>query len=126
MYFETPNLSSNRSWRGMGNVNYSRWDLFRRNYHVGKVGQLQILIIDDTRIRHSRTAVDAYAGAWAWNYFFITWYPEHYTAYLRHLAVKPLLVMDNQQTRLSDFQEHFGSDFATLEADFERRMSRIK
>src|SRR5690606_3637057 len=68
MYCETPDLSSRSSWSGFGNVNYARWDLYRKNANDGKVGTLRSLIIDDDRFRNPRTAVDAYAEAWAWNY----------------------------------------------------------
>jgi len=126
VYFETPDLSSKRSWAGIGKVNYMRWNLFRQNYRTGKVGRLKTLIIDDTRIRHPRTAVDAYAEAWAWNYFLITWHPKEYTAYLKMIAAKPLLIYDDRQTRLADFQRHFGDDLRALEDEFSRRMSRLK
>lgn len=126
VYFETPDLSSKRSWSGIGKINYARWNLFRQNYRTGKVGRLKTLIIDDTRIRHPRTAVDAYAEAWAWNYFLITWHPKEYTAYLKMIAAKPLLIYDDRQTRLADFQRHFGDDLGALEDEFSRRMSRLK
>jgi len=125
VYFETPDLSSNRSWSGMGKVNYSRWDLFRKNVNRGRAGSLKSLIADDSRIRSPRTAVDAYAEAWAWNYFLITWHPDEYVAYLKMLAAKPLLVQDDMGTRLSNFRKHFGDDFGALEEEFYRRMSRI-
>ncbi len=126
VYFETPDLSSSRSWRGVGNVNYSRWDRFRANVHSGRVGTLQSLIKDDHRIRNPSTAVDAYAEAWAWNYFLIRWRPEQYTSYLKMLAAKPRLTIDKPSTRLSDFKQHFGNDLDALKDDFYRRMTRVK
>lgn len=125
VFFETPDLSSNRSWTGIGKVNYSRWDLFRQNVNNGKAGDLRSLIANDERIAGSRTAVDAYAEAWAWTYFLIKWHPEEYVAYLKTLGNKPQLSMDEPQTRLADFQKHFGNDFEALRDEFIRRMSRI-
>ena len=126
MYFETPDLSSNRSWSGIGNVNYARWDLFCENYANGKVGDLKSLIIDDSRIRNPRTAVDVYAESWAWTYFLIKWHPQEYVAYLKTLAAKPLLRMDDREKRLAEFQAHFGADLGDLQDEFGRRMSRLK
>lgn len=125
MYFETPDLSSNRSWSGIGNVNYSRWDLFRRNVNAGKERGIESLIATDKRIKEPRTAVDAYAASWAWTYFLMKWHPKEYAAYLKTLAAKPLLQMDDPATRLADFRKHFGADLHALEEDFFRRMSRV-
>ncbi len=124
MYFETPDLSSNRSWRGIGLVNYARWDLFVQNDRSGKNGTLKELVATDDRFRNGRTAVDAYAEAWAWNYFLIKWRGDQYVDYLQALSEKPLLRYDTPAQRLADFREHFG-DPAALEEEFVRRMRRI-
>ncbi|MCG8450241.1 MAG: DUF1570 domain-containing protein [Pirellulales bacterium] len=126
MFFETPDLASNRSWRGTGKVNYHRWNLFRDNYAAGKVGSLKSLIVDDSRIRNPRTTLNVYAESWAWTYFLIKWRPKQFAAYLKMLADKPLLKPDDRETRLRDFQSHFGENLAELEDEFYRRMSRIK
>jgi len=126
VYFETPNLSSNRLWSGTDKVNYARWNLFRQNAQSGKAASLKTLIADDNRLRHPSTAVDGYAEAWAWNYFLIKWHKQEYANYLTAIAAKPLLVQDDRKTRLADFQAHFGEDLGKLEAEFIRRMSKIK
>jgi hypothetical protein len=126
MFCETPDLFSNRSWSGIGRVNYDRWDLYRDNANEDKVLPLESLIVDDSRFRNSRTAVDAYAEAWAWTYFLATWHTDEFVAYMKHLANKPLLTSDDKKTRRTDFTKHFGSDFAKLEDEFYRRMSRIE
>jgi len=126
MFCETPDLFSNRSWSGIGKVNYERWDLYRNNANADRVDSLRSLIVDDSRFRNSRTAVDAYAEAWAWTYFLITWHTDEYVAYLNDIADKPLLTPAHKQARLADFTKHFGSDFAKLEDEFYRRMSRIE
>ena len=125
MLFETLSLSSSRSRTGIDKVNYSRWNLFRKNMNQGKEKKLEAMLANDNRIRNSRTAVDAYAASWAWTYFLIKWHPEEYTAYMKHLAKKPVLKIDDPQTRLADFREHFGEDLRALEEEFLRRMSRI-
>lgn len=126
MYCETPDLFSNRSWSGIGRVNYDRWDLYRENANNDKVLPLESLIVDDTRFRNSRTAVDAYAEAWAWTYFLATWHTDEFVAYMKDLAAKPLLTSDDKKGRLADFKRHFGSDLTALEDEFYRRMSRIE
>lgn len=126
MFCETPDLFSNRSWSGIGKVNYDRWDLYRNNANADRADSLRSLIVDDSRFRNSRTAVDAYAEAWAWSYFLITWYTDEYVAYLQEISEKPLLTPADKAARLADFAKHFGSDFAKLEDEFYRRMSRIE
>ncbi|MCC6494187.1 MAG: DUF1570 domain-containing protein [Pirellulales bacterium] len=124
-YFETPDLSSSRSWSGIGNVNYSRWDLFRENYHAGKTVPLKRLVADDKLFQSPATAVDAYAQAWAWNYFLIRWRPKQYAAYLKALAAKPLLLEDSPAKRVQQFRDQFG-ELDELESEFYRRMARVK
>jgi hypothetical protein len=126
MYCETPDLFSNRSWSGIGRVNYDRWDLYRENANNDKVLPLQSLIVNDDRFRNSRTAVDAYAEAWAWTYFLATWHTDQLVAYMKDIANKPLLTADDKKGRLGDFTKHFGSDITALEDEFYRRMSRIE
>ncbi|QEG33899.1 DUF1570 domain-containing protein [Bythopirellula goksoeyrii] len=125
MFHETPDLGSNRSWSGIGKVNYDRWDRYRNNANNDRVAPLRALIVSDERFRNPRMAVDAYAEAWAWTYFLITWHTDEYVAYMKHLAAKPVLSVDDKRTRLADFTKHFGRDFDALEDEFYRRMSRI-
>jgi hypothetical protein len=125
-FFETPDLGSSRSWSGIGNVNYSRFDLFQQNYNAGKIMALEQMIDDDKPFTTPATAVDAYAQAWAWNYFLIRTRPKVYAAYLKTLAAKPVLVEDKPGQRLKEFREHFGEDLGQLEADFYRTMNRVK
>lgn len=126
VYFETPDLSSSRSWSGIGNVNYSRWDLFRANYVGGRSVSIQKMVANDELFRNRETAVDSYAQAWAWNYFLIKWRPKEYAAYLKLLAAQPILVEPNPRKRVADFQKCFGRDFEGLEDEFYRRMNAIQ
>ncbi len=125
-YFETPDLNSSRSWSGIGNVNYSRFERYVDNYDSNRVAPLSRMVGDDQMFREPETAVDMYAQAWAWNYFLIKWKPKEYAAYLKTLADKPLLVDDDPKKRLAEFRKHFGSDLRELEAEFYRRMTRVK
>ena len=125
VYFETPNLDSSRSWSGIGG-NYSRWDRFLNNLAAGRVPPLERLVANDDLFRDPATAVDSYAQAWAWNYFLIRWRAPQYAAYLKAIAASPILAPADPKRRLADFREHFGDDFAALEADFFRQMRRIE
>ena len=125
VYFEAPDLTSTRGWRGIGRVNYPRLETFRKNLSNWRAGSLEELLRDSRRFRDPRTAVDAYADAWALNYYLIKYEPKAYTEYLKALAKKRPLIDDPPETRLAEFRTHFG-DLNKLEQEFLKQMSRVK
>jgi hypothetical protein len=125
VYFEAPDLASTRGWRGIGRVNYPRLETFRRNLGSWHDGSLEELLRDSRRLRDPRTSIDAYANAWALNYYLIKYEPKAYTEYLKMLAEKPPLVEDDPKTRLTEFRKYFG-DPRRLEQEFLKQMSRVK
>lgn len=125
IYFETPDLSSSRGWSGIGGVNYARLEVFRENLSSWDNGSLRQILLNDQAFRNSQTALEAYANAWALNYYLIQYEPKAYTAYLKTLAGKRPLVDDDPQTRLNEFQQHFG-DLLQLEQRFLKQMARVK
>jgi hypothetical protein len=124
MYFEAPDLTSSRGWRGIGRVNYPRLATFRRNLPNWRPDSLATLIADDRRFRDPGTAITAYADAWALNYYLIKYRPKEFAAYLRLLAEKRSFLADDTQTRFDEFKQHFG-DLRTLEREFLKQMSRV-
>jgi hypothetical protein len=125
VYFEAPDLASTRGWRGIGRINYPRLTRFQRNLPNWNNDTLEQLIITDDRFRNPQTAVDAYADAWALNYYLIRYKGREYAAYLKALAKKQPLMTDDPDARKELFTEHFGA-LDRLEVDFLRQMSRIK
>ncbi len=126
VYFETPDLTSSKGWRGVGEVNWPRLETFRGNLATRREGSLSSLIADDRRMRDGRGAVDAYAEAWALNYFLIRQRPKQYQGYLKMLSEKPQLVWDDPATRLAEFKQFFGADLDGLETEFLRQMRKVK
>ena len=126
VYFETPDLKSSKGWRGVGEVNWPRLETFHGNLATRRVGSLSSLIADDRRMRDGGGAVDAYAEAWALNYFLIRQRPKQYLAYLKMLSEKPQLVWDDPATRLAEFKQFFGADLDGLETEFLRQMRKVK
>jgi hypothetical protein len=125
VYFEAPDLTSARGWTGIGKVNYPRLETFRRNLPKWNEGTFAGLLADDRRMRDPRASVDAYADAWALNYFLIEYRAKPYAAYLKHLSQKPPLIASSAQDRLAEFGQFFG-DLKELEQDFLRRMARLE
>lgn len=125
-YFETPDLQNAKGWRTINAVNSSRLVRFREYLARRTADSLKSLIVDDKRLRDARTALDAYAEAWALNYYLIHQHPKQYLAYLQMLSEKKQFFWDDPQTRLDEFQSAFGDNLGQLDADFVRQMQKLR
>lgn len=126
VYFETPDLQSSKGWRTIGAVNANRLARFREYLPQRPSGSLTSLVMDDKRIRDTRTALDAYAEAWALNYYLLHHHSRKYLAYLEQLSTKKPLVWDKPTDRLQEFRAAFGDDLEALDADFVRQMQKLR
>lgn len=125
VFFETPDLRSKSGWRGIGEVNRVNLAQFRRYVRQRPADSLATLLSDDARFRDGKTSADAYAEAWALNYFLLRRHGERYTQYLSKLAERtPLIELDGQQ-RLDEFVATFGP-LAEFDREFLRYMTRIR
>lgn len=126
IYFETPDLRSSKGWRNIGGVNRVRLAGFRDYLPRRPENSLETLIGDDQRLRDPRQANDAYAEAWALNYFLIRQRPKQYVAYIKALSEKRPLLWDEPETRLEEFRAAFGEDLRKLDTDFVRQMNKVR
>jgi len=126
IYFETPDLSSRKGWKGIGAVNHMRLRQFRADMRRRPPNSLADIIADDRQFRHPQRAVSAYAEAWALNYFLIRQQPKEYIAYLKMLSAKGPLEHDAPAVREAEFKRYFGSDLAQLDTEFLRYMSKVR
>ncbi len=126
IYFETPDLRSKSGWRNIGGVNHVRLKDFRRYLRSRPADSLTTLVSDDQRFRNARTAPEAYAEAWALNYFLIRQYPKEHLAYTKLLADKKLLLYDSPAERREQFQEAFGGDLQQLDEEFLRYIRTVR
>lgn len=124
IYFETPDLRSTKGWRTIGAVNRVRNAGFRRYLPKRPAGSLRSLIATDDRFK-GRSAPDAYAEAWALNYFLIRQRSKDYARYMQHLSAKQPMQYDSPAERLALFQQVFGDDLATLDIQFVRYMRSV-
>jgi Protein of unknown function (DUF1570) len=116
VYFEMSDL---------GAINPPRLAAFREYAPRRPADSLRTLVADDKRFRDTRKAPEAYAEAWALNYFLIRQRPKQYRAYMKTLSAKKPLLWDEPATRLQEFQLAFG-DLNKLDADFLRYLGRVK
>ncbi len=126
VYFETPDLQSPKGWKSIGAVNRARLVQFQDYLPRRPAGSLESLIANDKRMRDAREAADAYAEAWALNYYLIRNHPKQYVAYLKMLSEKQQLLWDDPATRLKEFRAAFGDDLTRFDADFLRQMQRVR
>jgi hypothetical protein len=128
MYFETPDLSFGKGWRTIGEVNSPRLERFQQYMQRRPADSLSTLISDDKRFRDTDTnrALDAYAEAWALNYFLLRQRPKDYQTYIERLSKKGPLVWDDSAERLKEFKSSFGNDLTALDNEFVRYMARVR
>lgn len=126
VFFETPDLSSSRGWRGVGNVNRPRAAAFKKSLARRDAGAMAGLLADDKRMRNVATAANAYAEAWALTYYLINRRSDDFVEYLKMLAEKRPFIWSEPEERLKEFQTHFGDNLRDLEADFVRNMQQVR
>jgi hypothetical protein len=124
VYFEAPD-SSDKGWRTIGEINRTRLAQFRDYLPRRPANSLATLLVDDRRFRDPQQALDAYAEAWALNYYLLKMRGKEYVAFLQRLAEKSPLVWDSPDARLREFKHAFG-DVNKLEADMLKQISRLR
>ena len=70
-------------------------------------GSLELLLCDDKRFRDPATSSDAYAEAWALNYYFLQTKSETYVKYLAALADQKPLIDVEPAERIKQFKQFF-------------------
>ena len=131
-YFEAPGAGTSRGWSGIGRVNDRRLQTFQRNLPKWNGASLTSLLASDDRLRDPRRAGEAYADAWALNYYLIKKHGDDYVAYVKELSkCGPLdgppakeTEADTARKRLKAFTDRFGP-LEELERDFLQVMSKL-
>jgi len=122
-YFETPDLGSQRGWKGIGSVNKPRLERFLARQEAGS---LRRIVLDDEAFRDAEGALDAYARAWALTFFLMQTRKDAFVGYLKTIARKEPLAEDSAEVRLRDFTEAFGAAPESLEEPLLRSLTRLR
>jgi hypothetical protein len=122
-YFETPDLGSDRGWKGIGNVNSARLERFLASYRAGALEQT---VLGDEPFRRPDEALDAYSRAWALTFFLIQTRRAAFVDYLRTIARKEPLADDSKEERLEEFTAAFGASPAALAEPLMRFMAKLR
>jgi hypothetical protein len=127
IFFETPDLRSRRGWSGIGELHPLHLGQFQRSLDTRDDDPLLTLLTNDARFRDSRTAPQAYADAWALNYYLLrTPLRTRYIQYLQQLARQTPLVEVSEAQRVTQFREALGQDLAELSQQWQRYMQRVR
>jgi hypothetical protein len=125
VFFESPDLTADSGWQGIGRVNVTNFTQFQQYLSRRPADSLTTLICDDRRFTDPEQAPDAYAEAWALNYFLLRTRPEEYIALLRELSEgRPLVTGDTLQ-REQQFRERIG-DLEQLDREFLDYMKTVR
>ncbi len=126
MFFEAPDLSNPRGWRGVGRVNpvnLRRW----RNYQSSRPSDsLVTMLADDSRFRSATTAEDAYGESWAFTYFALRAMKREYIDYLQQLSKIKALEERTGRERIEMVESAFGMTIAELDEKFVNYMRRVR
>lgn len=122
-YFETPDLASDRGWKGIGAVNKPRLERFLTS---PRAGGLREIVVGDEAFRSPDEALDAYARAWALTFFLVQTRKAAFVDYLRTIARKEPLADDSPEERLDDFTTAFGASPEALEDQVVKHLSRLR
>jgi hypothetical protein len=120
IYFESPDLTSSRGWRGIGGLHASRLQTMLGYLPARPENSLLTLLADDQRLRDVRHAEAAYAESWSLCYFLMRQRKDQLAAYLQHLAEKPVLGQDSPEQRVAEFERFFGQSWRQLDDEFLR------
>lgn len=118
VYFEAPDITSKQGWKGIGKINLLRVQRAKHYLRQRPADSLATLMQDDKRFRDGNTNLDAYAEAWALNYFLLKKYAKQYQAYLQELSKKTPLVPQTGEQRLALFEEKLGKSLAEIDREF--------
>ena len=125
-FCEAPDPSSTSGWGGIGKVNWHNYQIFSRYLPNRPKESLELLLLDDARLRHGETMTNAYAEAWGLTYYLIKGKPKQFANYIKSLREKPPGNQSSQKERIELFQRCFGDDLSKVDKDFIRFMQKIR
>nr|WP_283431312.1 DUF1570 domain-containing protein [Neorhodopirellula lusitana] len=126
MFFESPDLSNPRGWRGVGRVNRVNLNRWKRYLPSRPGDSLATLVADDARFQSSATAEAAYGESWALTYFLIRTMKREYIDYLERLRQTQPLQQYTQRERIEMFETAMKMPLAKVDEKFLAYMRRVR
>jgi len=126
MFFESPDFSNPRGWRGVGRVNVVNLRRWQRYQSKRGDDSLVTLFSDDSRFRTAATAEEAYGESWAMTYFAIRTLKKEYIEYLQQLSKSEPLKDRTGRERIEMIESAFDMSIAELDQKLQLHMRRVR
>ena len=125
-FFESPDLTSQNGWGGVGKLNKHNY-MNLANYIPSRSSEsLELLLLDDNRLRTAETMSSSYAEAWGLTYYLIKSKPKQFVSYMESIRDKPPGSRASPKERIELFRQCFGEDLSKLDKDFIRFMQKLR
>ena len=121
-FFESPDLMSQNGWGGVGKLNKHNYANLANYLPKRTNDSLELLLLDDSRLRNGETMTSSYAEAWALTFYLIKSKPKDFVKYLNSIREKPPGQRSSPKERIELFRECFGDDLRKIDRDFIRLM----
>ena len=126
---EVPDTRNRSGWTRGPHVNRPRLDQLRRSTGQlnveSAIRSIQTMIKDDKLFSNPQTALNNYALAWGMTYYLVKRRSKELAAYLKILQEKTSESDDNDEIRIKDFEDCFGSDWNAFYKDFANYLRRL-
>ena len=76
------------------------------------------MVRSDDHLRDPEQIHSYYATAWALVYYLNRKKPKEFVKYIQMISEKESFVIDSEQKRMKEFEEHFGNDWKRFYQDF--------
>lgn len=126
VYFEAPDLSNAKGWKGIGKINILRYQRAKQYLRQRPADSLQTLLQDDKRFRDPSGNLDAYAEAWALNFFLLKKYRKQYQSYLQSLSERKPLNNASAEQRIELFVTELGKPLAEIDREFVEFLYKLR
>ena len=125
-FFESPDLTSSNGWAGIGKVNWHNFTILSRYLPNRPANSLEMLLVDDARMRAGETMANAYAEAWGLTYYLIKSKSKPFVNYVKSVRDKPPGTQSTPKERIELFQKCFGEDLGKFDKDFLRFLQKVR
>ena len=118
MCYETPDFTSTKGWNAESKINYSRLEhllAFMAEQPRDAVGKI---VRSDDPLRKIETIHSYYATSWALVYYLQRQKPKEFIKYMQMISEKESFVIDSEEKRMKEFEEHFGDDWNRFYQNF--------
>ena len=125
-FFESPDLTNQNGWGGVGKPNKHNYVNLVKYLPSRSSDSLELLLMDDSRLRSGETMSSSYAEAWGLTFFLLKSKPKQFVSYLDKIREKPPGTRASPKERIELFRQCFGEDLSKIDKEFIRGMQKLR